>query len=223
MCLEKHLTCRDEGAGMRQMMVESIKVNRAPVLTLWGAVVAERLGFDRGEALTLGRVVAGLDAYSKGKALGLFSPRPKQVRQLRKRLEQGANLRVELLGRAVPAIRTAEGVRALSNGRPVSPESVERYLEAKFGEALPDVERAMRTLAWALPPEELARRAFELYEHFRPEVPPGRRGWGAAGTLDLNLILTLARAARTTRTRGRREVGRRSHWTAPESRVSTPG
>jgi hypothetical protein len=29
---------------MRQMMVESIKVNRAPVLTLWGAVVAERLG-----------------------------------------------------------------------------------------------------------------------------------------------------------------------------------
>src|ERR1700704_5126019 len=41
---------------MRQMRVESIKVNRAPVLTLWGAVVAERLGFDRDEALTLGRV-----------------------------------------------------------------------------------------------------------------------------------------------------------------------
>jgi len=143
-----------------------------------------------------------------------------QVRQLRKRLEQGANLRVELLGRAVPAIRTAEGIRALSNGKPVSPESVERYLEAKFGEALPDGERALRTLAWALPPEELARRAFELYEHFRPEVPPGRQGWGAAGTLDLGLILTLARAARTTRTRVRRDVGRRSHWTAPESRVA---
>jgi len=74
---------------MRQMMVESIKVNRAPVLTLWGAVVAERLGFDRGEALTLGRVVAGLDAYSKGKALGIFSPRPKQVSCSRRRLPGG--------------------------------------------------------------------------------------------------------------------------------------
>jgi hypothetical protein len=205
------------------MVVKSIKVNRAPVLTLWAAVVAERLGFDRDEALTLGRAVAGLDAYSKGKALGIFSPRPKKVRELRKRLEQGSSLRVELLGRAVPAIRTAEGIRAVSNGRPVAPESVERYLEAKFGEALPDVERALRTLAWALPPEDLARKAFELYEHFRPEVPPGRRGWGAAGTLDLGLILTLARAARTARTRARRDVGRRPLWTAPESRVLKPG
>ena len=29
-----------------------IKINRAPVLTLWAAVVAERLGFDHDEALT---------------------------------------------------------------------------------------------------------------------------------------------------------------------------
>ena len=54
------------------MKVHGVRVNRAPVLTLWAAIVAERLGFDREEALTLGRVVAGLDAYSKGKALGLF-------------------------------------------------------------------------------------------------------------------------------------------------------
>src|SRR6267142_5736428 len=105
MCLEKHLTCRDDGAGMRQMMVKSIKVNRAPVLTLWGAVVAERLGFDRDEALTLGRVVAGLDAYSKGRALGLFTPRPKTVREVRNRLEPGGTLRIELLHLAVPAIQ----------------------------------------------------------------------------------------------------------------------
>jgi hypothetical protein len=47
-------------------------VNRAPVLTLWAAVVAERLGFAWDEALTLGRAVAGLNAYSKGVRLGLF-------------------------------------------------------------------------------------------------------------------------------------------------------
>jgi hypothetical protein len=40
-------------------MPNSIKINRAPVLTLWAAVVAERLGFDRATALTLGQAVAG--------------------------------------------------------------------------------------------------------------------------------------------------------------------
>jgi hypothetical protein len=32
-----------------------VLVNRAPVLTLWAAVVAERLGFDRPAALSLGK------------------------------------------------------------------------------------------------------------------------------------------------------------------------
>jgi len=32
----------------------SVMINRAPVLTLWAAVVAEMLGFDYDEALTLG-------------------------------------------------------------------------------------------------------------------------------------------------------------------------
>jgi hypothetical protein len=183
------------------MKVHSVRVNRAPVLTLWAATVAERLGFDWDEALTIGRVVAGLDAYSKGKALGLFNPRPKTVRDMRNRLEPGATLRIELLHRAVPAIHTPEGIRALSNGKPVSPESVERYLESKFGGALPAVENAMRRLARAFPPEELARNAYKLYESFRPSVPEGLRGWGAAGTLDLDKIEALARAARSARSR----------------------
>jgi len=51
-------------------------VNRAPVLTLWAAVVAEVLGFEHDEALTLGRAVTGLIAYSKGVSLGLFQPTP---------------------------------------------------------------------------------------------------------------------------------------------------
>jgi hypothetical protein len=44
--------------------VTRVTINRAPVLTLWAAVVAERLGFERDEALTMGRVVAGLNAYA---------------------------------------------------------------------------------------------------------------------------------------------------------------
>ena len=57
----------------------SVMINRPPVLTLWAAVVAEVLGFEYDEALTLGRAVAGLNAYSKGVSLGLFQPTSRGV------------------------------------------------------------------------------------------------------------------------------------------------
>lgn len=53
-------------------MARKITINRAPVLTLWAAVVAERSGHDPDAALTLGRAVAGLNAQSKGRRLGIF-------------------------------------------------------------------------------------------------------------------------------------------------------
>jgi hypothetical protein len=53
----------------RPMAAITISINRSPVLTLWAAVVAERLGFGRDEALTLGRAVAELNVYSKGRSL----------------------------------------------------------------------------------------------------------------------------------------------------------
>ena len=54
------------------MASKTVSINRAPVLTLWATVVARRLGFDKDEALSLARAVAGLNAYSKGRRLGLF-------------------------------------------------------------------------------------------------------------------------------------------------------
>jgi hypothetical protein len=90
----------------------SIQINRAPVLTLWAAVVAERLGFDPDEALTLGRAVAGLTAHAKGVRLGIIEPTPKEIAEQRKKLKHGEQLTVSLLGRAVPVVRTPEGIRA---------------------------------------------------------------------------------------------------------------
>ncbi|SPJ16970.1 hypothetical protein SBBP2_230033 [Burkholderiales bacterium] len=167
-----------------------VSVNRAPVLTLWAAVVAERLGFGRDEALTMGRVVAGLNAYAKGKSLGIFKPAPDEVKRVRKGAVPGTQLHVDLLHRAVPVIHTPQGLRALSKDKPVDPDSVQRYLESKFGDALGPVEAAMNALARSLDLEDLAARSFELYESFRPEVPAGTRGWGAAGVLDLARIRT---------------------------------
>jgi hypothetical protein len=174
-------------------MSDTIKINRAPVLTLWAAVVAERLGFEREEALTLGRAVAGLNAYSKGKALGLFEPTPEAVKEQRRKLKPRGTFEVDLLGRAVSAIHTPEGIRALDKGKPASAASVERYLQGKFGDVLDDVRAAMQRLARSMPPATLAARAFALYEQFRPAIPAGVGGWGAKGTLSLEKIASLAK------------------------------
>ncbi|NIP73955.1 MAG: hypothetical protein GWO16_13480 [Gammaproteobacteria bacterium] len=172
-----------------------LSINRAPVLTLWAAVVAERLGFAWDEALTLGRAVAGLNAYSKGKALGLFSPTPAKVKEQRAKLRPKEAITVDLLHRAVPALHTEDGLRALSKNKPIDPDGVERYLRGKFGDALDDTREAMRRLARALTPGRLAGEAYGLYENFRPEVPAGTKGWGAKGRLNLDKIREMGREA----------------------------
>lgn len=173
-------------------MNNTISINRAPVLTLWGAVVAERLGFDHDEALTLGKAVAGLNAQAKGQRLGIFKPHEEKTQKAREK-EPGETFLVEVVGRAVPVVNTKDGVRATIKGKPTSPASVERYLEDKFGDDLDRVKKAMQKLAKAYKPEELADAAYRLYELFRPDIPSGVKGWGAAGTLDLSLIESLAK------------------------------
>jgi hypothetical protein len=174
--------------------MDRVTINRAPVLTLWASVVAERLGFEHDEALTLGKAVAGLNAYSKGKALGLFKPTPKDVRT--KRAEQAKKagvIQVELLHRAVPVVQTPEGLRAVAKDKPIDPSSVQKYLSSKFKGGLGPVSAAMVELADSLDPEDLAAHAYALYETFRPDIPAGEAGWGAAGILSLARIRTLAR------------------------------
>ena len=165
----------------------SIKINRAPVLTLWATVVAERLGFDHDEALTLGRAVAGLNAYSKGKSLGLFKPSSEGLRAKRQEAPAG-EFEIELLNRAVPVAMTLDGIRAMAKGKPAKSASVEKYLVSKFGEQLEAVTRAMADLAKAHSPQELAEIGFKLYEQFRPSVPKGVEGWGVEGQLDISAI-----------------------------------
>ena len=73
------------------------------------------------------------------------------------------------------------------------PDSVRRYLEDKFGENLGAARKAMMKLAKAYKPEELAHDAYRLYERFRPDIPAGKKGWGAKGDLDRGLIEGLAK------------------------------
>jgi hypothetical protein len=173
-------------------MAKTILINRAPVLTLWAAIVAERLGHSRDAALTYGRVVAGLNAASKAKGLGLAEERSERERKKPAPKRGGKRKEIALLGRTFDAVETDEGWRAIDGGRTVAPESVERYLEGKFGDDLPNVEKALRALARSRPPRRLAAEAYALYEQFRPSVPRTVRGWGAKGTLDLGILRGLS-------------------------------
>jgi hypothetical protein len=174
------------------MAKKTIAMNRAPVLTLWATVVAQRLGFDEDEALTLGKVLAGLNAQSKGRRLGLFKPHEEKAGKARQK-ERDKRFLIEILGRPVPVVNTDEGLRAVQGNKPIDPESVRRYLSGRFGEDLKPVRSALKKLALAYKPRELAVRAYPLYERFRPAIPEGVKGWGARGDLDLGLIERLAK------------------------------
>ncbi|MBV9126258.1 MAG: hypothetical protein JO112_23155 [Planctomycetes bacterium] len=174
------------------MAKKTLSINRAPVLTLWAAIVARRLGFTKDEALTLGQAVAGLNAYSKGRRLGLFQPHEEKAQKAREK-EPGTSFKIEICGRAVPVQTTEDGIRAVQKGKPIDPGSVARYLEGKFGDDLKAARTALERLARAYRPKELAEKAYALYEQFRPEIPGGKKGWGAVGDLDLEGVEKLAR------------------------------
>lgn len=174
------------------MTAHAIEVNRAPVLTLWAAVVAERLGYEWPEALTLGKVLAGLNAQSKGRMLGIFGPPKGGPHGRPQKVGLGEEFWVDLCGRGVPARNTAEGVRGVVREQPVDPDKVALYLGGKFGEGLDAAREAMTQLAASFEPDELADAAYGLYEQFRPQIAGGKRGWGQKGTLDLDFIRSLA-------------------------------
>jgi len=173
---------------------KKIKINRAPVLTLWGTIVAERLGYEKETALTLGKAVAGLNAQSKGRRLGIYEEKTEEEKEQEKKKGKPVKLKfIEILGRGVPAVKTSQGLRAAIKGEEIDPQSVEKYLRQKFGDDLGEASAAMEKLAKAYTPKQLEAEAYGLYEKFRPKIPEGTKGWGAKGELDLEYIRSLAK------------------------------
>ena len=163
-----------------------LRVNRAPVLTLWAAVVAERLGHPPDTALSLASAVAGTAARAKARRLGISEERDRA-----KDAAPATPLdTARLLGKSVRLTHDADGVvlADAGEGRPAPAAPVGAYIAKAFGGRLAEVRGAMEALAGRLEPEELNRVGFRLYEHFRPEVPADVKGWGAQGELDLAKI-----------------------------------
>lgn len=169
----------------------SVTINRAPVLTLWAAVVAEQMGYEHDTALTLGKAVAGLNAQAKGRMIGIFKPPKARGGEQPRKVGLGEDFWLQVCGRAVPAKDTEKGIRAVVKDKPILPEKVSLYLQKAFKEDLPRVRNAMQELAASFEDERLEEEAYRLYEQFRPQIAGGKRGWGQKGELDLDLIRSL--------------------------------
>ena len=169
---------------------DEIHVNRAPVLTLWAAIVAEHLGHDADAAIALGRAFAGSSARVKARSIGLEEKHPDRAEHdtANAATPKVPRQTVRLLGRNIPVTDHNGSQFALDGDKAAAPGQARTYVEKALGGHLTAVRRAMDALARSLPPEELNRVAFRLYEQFRPEVPAGVKGWGAKGILDLSRI-----------------------------------
>ncbi|KAG1806733.1 uncharacterized protein HD556DRAFT_334202 [Suillus plorans] len=167
-------------------------VNRAPLMTAWATVVAERLGFEREEALSIASVYTEMNAISKGVSLGLFDkPREKEIELIK----DSTQPYVDLLGRRIPLYRTQnETWRALDNTSPALPSTAFSYISRAFRQTTPYVIGALRLLAKSFPPPELNNKGFGLYAEFRPDVD----GWGKRGEVRCEQILSLRKKDRST-------------------------
>jgi hypothetical protein len=158
----------------------TVTVNRAPVLTLWAAIVAERLGHPADTALTLGRAVAGSAARTKARSIGREErPTDRDADTPRLAVEH-VTAPVLLLGKTIRLLPNADGeLRAAEDDVPADPAAVERYIAKAFGDHLAEVRAAMQLLAAKYDPIELNRIGLKLYERFqqtfRPETKGGAR------------------------------------------------
>ncbi|KAG8885860.1 hypothetical protein FRB97_009022 [Tulasnella sp. 331] len=180
---------KDEGLEFGEELDEqnlrnkSTHVNRAPVMTAWATIVAERLGFKREEALSIASVYTELNATSKGISIGVFDESKN-----RDHIAGSTQPFVEVMGRK-PVLETESGEwRGIVKGSPVDPNSPYGYIHRSFRQTLPWVIGSMRLLANSFEDAaELNRRGYDLYCDFRPENP----GWGKKAEMRMESILKL--------------------------------
>ena len=131
------------------------------MLTLWAAMVAERLGHPADTALTLGRAVAGSAARVKARNIGREERKADRDADRPGLRPDHVTVPVFLLGKTIRLLPTRDGeLRAADGEQPADPTAVQRYLAKAFGDHLDEVRQAM---------DELSNR----YER---RMEPDRRG-----------------------------------------------
>ncbi|EIM88056.1 uncharacterized protein STEHIDRAFT_167419 [Stereum hirsutum FP-91666 SS1] len=100
----------DEILDEEMLKGKFVVINRAPIMMAWSFLVAERMGFQREEALSIASVYTEMNAISKGASLGIY---PKSSTYSLSVLPNGkaaphnggAQPYVDLMGRRIPLIQ----------------------------------------------------------------------------------------------------------------------
>ncbi|EXJ84846.1 hypothetical protein A1O3_05520 [Capronia epimyces CBS 606.96] len=183
-----------------------IIINRAPVLQLWAACVAQRLHPDLSwpTCLAIGSAISTLCAISKGRAIGTIEPadpadgeakKRKEAQKARAHDKAGADREVEIEVMGFRLLVDVANETVLVQGKPR--HGSEGPLQAKFGgdhdytRVKDAMDHAVATWAGGDGDEdakELNKTAFHMYEAFRPSVQSGQRGWGRKGELSIAKI-----------------------------------
>ena len=133
------------GSGMTDSALGPICVNRAPVLTLWAAAVAERLGHPPDTALSLAGAVAGTAVRARARRLGIAATRDHAKDAAAPSKPKDTT---RLLGREVQLTHDADGVvlADAGKGKPAPAAPVAAYIAKAFGGHLGEVRAAMAAL-----------------------------------------------------------------------------
>ncbi|KAL4241938.1 hypothetical protein ABKN59_000495 [Abortiporus biennis] len=168
----------------KDLMPKYAVTNRAPIMTAWAFVVAERLGFHREEALSIASVYTEMNAISKGVSIGIYDKGKAKGIEATK---GGSQPYVDLMGRR-PLFQTASSRwLALSKGTPVAPTAAYSYITRSLRQTTPRILGSLRLLSLSFPPAELNQKGYALYCEFRPDV----EGWGKKGEVKCSTILGL--------------------------------
>ncbi|EXJ94417.1 hypothetical protein A1O1_02811 [Capronia coronata CBS 617.96] len=175
-----------------------IIINRAPVLQLWSSCVAHKLypHLSWPTCFAIGSAISTLCAISKGRSIGVMEKPDTADEELKehkeaqeRRDEAGADEEILVMGFRL-MIKNGD---VLLQGKPR--HGNEGPLKAKFGgdEDYIRVKDAMdhALASWTAGEEakkELNKRAFHMYESFRPSVQSGQGGWGRKGELSIEKI-----------------------------------
>ncbi|ORY80478.1 hypothetical protein BCR37DRAFT_70891 [Protomyces lactucae-debilis] len=156
---------------------EPVKINRAPVLHLFAACVAQRQHPDLSweTCLSLGSAVSCVCALAKGRAIGKIAPRDKD--KPRASHDENEMISVMQFDFAMKDGKALVGKSAKPPG--------EGYLKGKFKDRYAETKDLMQESleSWSGDEETLAMKAFHMYERFRPDT-----GWGQSGQMNLELV-----------------------------------
>ncbi|KAK7709849.1 hypothetical protein SLS64_006091 [Diaporthe eres] len=168
-----------------------ITINRAPVLELWGASVAQFLhpDFSWDLCLSIGSSISTITAISKGRSIGTIAPpdESKDAASKNQNKKKGDDLTtVKVMGFPM----TIKDDSVIVKGKPKTTREVSlvrKYgSDESYGKAKDAMTEALQD--WKGKEDELDAKAFHMYEQFRPDVAKGQKGWGRKGELHLSKL-----------------------------------